>query len=102
MNDTLTIPARGSWGFRLGGGSAAEARAVGEDHGAVVRDRDRVLAVRAARAVGAAQGPAVALVRDELVGRLQEPRLDRDDEPRLQREPASGADRKSTRLNSSH
>src|SRR5688572_18635163 len=63
---------------------------VGEDDGIAVGDPDRVLGVRAARAVGAADRPAVG-VHDDLVGALEQPRLDRDDEAGLEREPAPGA-----------
>ena len=56
----------------------------GQHDRAVLGDRDGVLHVRAAGAVGAAEGPAVAVGVD-LVGRLQEPRLDRDHQPGPQR-----------------
>ncbi len=64
--------------------------AVGQHQRAVVGDGDGVLHVRAAGAVGAAQRPAVG-VGEDLVGGLQEPRLDRDHQPRLELEAAARA-----------
>ena len=59
-----------------------------EDQRAVCGDGDGVLHVRAAGAVGAAQRPAVG-VGEDLVGGVQEPRLDRDHQARLELEPAA-------------
>ena len=58
--------------------------------GPSVGDGDGVLHVRAAGAVGAAQRPAVG-VGEDLVGGLEEPRLDRDHQPRLELEAAARA-----------
>src|ERR1039458_10406726 len=53
----------------------------GEDERAVGRDGDGVLDVGGAAAVGAADGPAVAVNAVAVAAAGQEPRLDRDDEP---------------------
>ncbi len=56
----------------------------GEDLRARCGDRDGVLAVGAAGAVLAEQGPAVLRVLEDLVGRLEIPRFDGDHEARKQ------------------
>src|SRR5205085_50922 len=62
----------------------------GEHQGAVLGDGDRVLHVGAAGAVGAAEGPAVGVGVD-LVGGVQEPRLDGDHQAGPELEAAAGA-----------
>src|SRR6478609_4803805 len=79
-------------GWATGWSSTAEVRSPsgGQDQRSVGGDRHGVLGMRTARPVPAAQGPAV-LVGVDLVGVLQEPRLDGDHQARAQRQPATPA-----------
>ena len=70
--------------------STASLPTQGEDLGAVVGDRDRVLAVGRAAAGGAAQRPAV-VVGDQLVGVGHDPRLEREQQSGAQPVAAAGA-----------
>ena len=58
--------------------------ATSQDERVTVRDRDRVFEVRGARAVNAAQGPAIP-IRVDAVGPEHEPGLDGEDEAGAQR-----------------
>src|SRR3984957_14902982 len=50
----------------------------GQDHRAVGRDRDRVLGMRGAAAVGGADGPPVVVEPDAVAAAGDEPGLDRE------------------------
>ena len=83
-----------TWLYRPGSGRRQGHRVSlitpGEDQRAGLGDRDGVLRVGAPRAVAAAQRPPVG-VRVDLVGVLQEPRLDGDHQTGAERQPAAAA-----------